>query len=99
MMSSFGISKQGHTWLDVGGGTGCNTFLTSERSSICLNESWFSLILDICPELLAIGEDNACKSFTPSQCERISWVFLDITSHNVRSFGAASSQRSHSKTL
>jgi len=41
--------------------------------------------LDICPELLAIGEDSARKSFTAEQCEKISWVCLDINDPSLRS--------------
>jgi S-adenosylmethionine-diacylglycerol 3-amino-3-carboxypropyl transferase len=80
MMSSFGTIKQGHTWLDVGGGTGRN--LHYLRAQLDLFER--VVVLDICPELLAIGEDNARQSFTASQCERISWACLDINSRNVR---------------
>jgi ubiquinone/menaquinone biosynthesis C-methylase UbiE len=80
MMCSFGASKKGHTWLDVGGGTGRN--LHYLRAQLDLFER--IVVLDFCPELLSIGEDNARRSFTPSQCERISSVFLDINSHNVR---------------
>ena len=81
MMSGFGPIKHGHTWLDVGGGTGRN--LHYLRAQLDLFER--IVVLDICPELLAIGEENARLSFTPSQCERISWVCLDINSNNVRS--------------
>mmetsp|Transcript_36251 Transcript_36251/g.51283 ORF Transcript_36251/g.51283 Transcript_36251/m.51283 type:complete len:703 (-) Transcript_36251:203-2311(-) len=80
MMSGFGPIKKGHTWLDIGGGTGRN--LHYLRAQLDLFER--IVVLDICPELLAIGEDNARKSFTPSQCERIRWVCLDINSPNVR---------------
>jgi ubiquinone/menaquinone biosynthesis C-methylase UbiE len=80
MMSGFGPIKQGHTWLDVGGGTGRNVHYL--RAQLDLFER--IVVLDICPELLAIGEQNARQSFTPSQCEKIRWVCLDINSANVR---------------
>eukprot|EP00542_Grammatophora_oceanica_P010014 CAMPEP_0194045558 /NCGR_PEP_ID=MMETSP0009_2-20130614/16856_1 /TAXON_ID=210454 /ORGANISM="Grammatophora oceanica, Strain CCMP 410" /LENGTH=702 /DNA_ID=CAMNT_0038690437 /DNA_START=105 /DNA_END=2213 /DNA_ORIENTATION=+ len=80
MMSGFGPIKKGHTWLDIGGGTGRNLHFL--RAQLDLFER--IVVLDICPELLAVGEINAKKSFTPSQCERISWVCLDINSNNVR---------------
>lgn len=80
MMSGFGPIKKGHTWLDVGGGTGRN--LHYLRAQLDLFER--IVVLDICPELLAIGEENAKLSFTPAQFERIRWVCLDINSPNVR---------------
>jgi SAM-dependent methyltransferase len=43
------------------------------------------VVLDICPELLAIGEENARLSFTPAQTAKISWVVLDINDKDVRS--------------
>jgi SAM-dependent methyltransferase len=76
MMSGFGPIKKGHTWLDVGGGTGRN--LHYLRAQLDLFER--IIVLDICPELLAIGEENARHSFTESQCKKISWVCLDINS-------------------
>lgn len=80
MMSGFGPIKEGHTWLDVGGGTGRNIhFLRAQ-----LNKIDHIVVLDICPELLAIGKENACLSFTPSQCEKIHWVCLDVTAPDVR---------------
>ena len=81
MMSGFGPIKKGHTWLDVGGGTGRN--LHYLRAQLDLFER--IIVLDICPELLQIGQENAKRSFTPEQCEKISWVCLDINSKNVRS--------------
>jgi S-adenosylmethionine-diacylglycerol 3-amino-3-carboxypropyl transferase len=80
MMSGFGPVKEGHTWLDVGGGTGRNVHYL--RAQLDLFER--IVVLDICPELLAIGQDNARQSFTPAQCEKIHWVCLDINSKNVR---------------
>jgi len=80
MMSSFGPIKRGHTWLDVGGGTGRNVHFL--KAQLDLFER--IVVLDICPELLAIGEVNARKTFSPAQCEKIRWVCLDINSHNVR---------------
>mmetsp|Transcript_51 Transcript_51/g.99 ORF Transcript_51/g.99 Transcript_51/m.99 type:complete len:706 (-) Transcript_51:255-2372(-) len=80
MMSSFGIIKEGHTWLDVGGGTGRNLHYLRAQ----LDSFERIVVLDICAELLAIGEVNARKSFTPEQVERISWVCLDINAPNVR---------------
>jgi len=76
MMSALGPIKQGYTWLDVGGGTGRNVHYM--RAQLDLFEQ--IIILDICPELLEIGKENARKSFTPEQCERISWICLDINS-------------------
>lgn len=84
MMTSFGPVKAGHTWLDVGGGTGRN--LHYLRAQLDFFER--IVVLDICPELLAIGEENARNTFTPAQCERISWVCLDINSHNIRALMA-----------
>lgn len=80
MMSAFGPIMEGHTWLDVGGGTGRNLHFLRAQLSM------FSriVVLDICPELLAMGEINARKSFTEEQCERISWVCLDINSPTVK---------------
>lgn len=80
MMSGFGPIKKGHTWLDVGGGTGRNLhFLRAQ-----LDQFERIIVLDICPELLQIGEENARRSFTKSQCEKIHWVCLDINSKDVR---------------
>lgn len=81
MMTSFGPIKEGHTWLDVGGGTGRNLHYLRAQ----LDRFQRVVVLDICKELLDIGEVNARKSFTPSQCERISWVCLDINVPEVRS--------------
>jgi ubiquinone/menaquinone biosynthesis C-methylase UbiE len=80
MMSSFGPIKQGHTWLDVGGGTGRNLHYLRAQ----LDSFERIVVLDICPELLAMGQENARLSFTAEQCERISWVCLDINAPNVR---------------
>jgi ubiquinone/menaquinone biosynthesis C-methylase UbiE len=81
MMSGFGPIKQGkHTWLDVGGGTGRN--LHYLRAQLGLFER--IVVLDICPELLEIGQENARVSFTPEQCERIHWVCLDINEPDVK---------------
>lgn len=79
MMSGFGPIQQGHTWLDVGGGTGRN--LHYLRAQLDLFDR--IIVLDICPELLAIGEENARHSFTPAQFEKIKWVCLDINSPDV----------------
>ena len=80
MMSGFGPIKQGHTWLDVGGGTGRN--LHYLRAQLDLFDR--VIVLDICPELLEIGKENARLSFTPAQCEKIRWVCLDINAVDVR---------------
>ena len=80
MMSGFGPIKTGHTWLDIGGGTGRNVHYL--RAQLDLFER--IVVLDICPELLAIGEENARLSFTKAQCDRISWVCLDVNSKNIR---------------
>ena len=80
MVSGFGPIKQGHTWLDIGGGTGRNVhFLRAQ-----LDNFERIVVLDICPELLEIGEESARRSFTAAQCEKISWVCLDINAKNVR---------------
>ena len=80
MISGFGPIRQGHTWLDIGGGTGRNVhFLRAQ-----LERFDKIVVLDICPELLAIGEDSASKSFTPEQCEKIRWVCLDVNDPNVK---------------
>lgn len=81
MMSGFGPIKKGHTWLDVGGGTGRN--LHYLRAQLDLFDR--IVVLDICPELLEIGQENARRSFTASQCEKIHWVVLDINSKDVSS--------------
>lgn len=80
MMSGFGPVKKGHTWLDVGGGTGRNLHFVRAQ----LDKFERIVVLDICPELLQIGQENARLSFTPSQCERIHWVCLDINDTDVR---------------
>lgn len=80
MMSGFGPIKQGHTWLDVGGGTGRNVHYM--RAQLDLFER--IIVLDICPELLQIGEENARRSFTEAQCDKIRWVCLDINSPDVK---------------
>jgi ubiquinone/menaquinone biosynthesis C-methylase UbiE len=81
MMSAFGPIRQGHTWLDIGGGTGRNLHYLRAQ----LNRFNTIIVLDICPELLEIGQDSARKSFTPEQCERIRWVCLDVNDPNVKS--------------
>lgn len=80
MVSGFGPIKTGHTWLDVGGGTGRN--LHYLRAQLDLFER--IIVLDICPELLEIGKESARLSFTPDQCAKIHWVCLDINSKDVR---------------
>jgi len=80
MMSGFGPIKTGHTWLDVGGGTGRNIHFL--RAQLDLFDR--IVVLDICAELLAIGEDHARRSFTPAQCEKIEWVCMDINSKDIR---------------
>ena len=80
MMSAFGPIKQGHTWLDIGGGTGRNLhYLRAQLDSFDT-----IVVLDICPELLAIGKDHANQSFTAEQCEKIRWVCLDVNDPNVK---------------
>ncbi|GKZ01476.1 hypothetical protein MPSEU_001098200 [Mayamaea pseudoterrestris] len=81
MMSAFGTIKKGHTWLDIGGGTGRN--LHYLRAQLDLFDH--IVVLDICQELLAIGEHNARRSFTSAQCDKIIWLCLDINSKDVRS--------------
>lgn len=80
MMSALGPIKLGHTWLDVGGGTGRNLHFVRAQ----LDRFERIVVLDICPELLEIGKENARLSFTPSQCERIHWVCLDVNDPDVR---------------
>ena len=80
MMSAFGPIRQGHTWLDIGGGTGRNLHYLRAQ----LNHFNTIIVLDICPELLEIGQDSARKSFTPEQCGRIRWVCLDVNDPNVK---------------
>lgn len=80
MISAFGPIKQGHTWLDIGGGTGRNLHYLRARLD-CFDTI---VVLDICPELLAIGKDHANQSFTAEQCEKIRWVCLDVNDPNVR---------------
>ena len=81
MMSGFGPIKKGHTWLDVGGGTGRNVHYL--RAQLDFFER--IIVLDICAELLQIGQENARRSFTAEQCDKIRWVCLDINSKDVRS--------------
>lgn len=80
MMSAFGPIKRGHTWLDIGGGTGRNVHYL--RAQLDCFET--IVVLDICPELLEIGQDSARKSFTPEQCQKIRWVCLDVNSPNAK---------------
>ena len=80
MISGFGPIKNGHTWLDVGGGTGRN--LHYIRAQLDLFDR--IVVLDICPELLEIGRQNARSSFTAVQYEKISWVCLDINAKDVQ---------------
>lgn len=80
MMSAFGPIRNGHTWLDIGGGTGRNVHYLRAQ----LDNFDTIVVLDICPELLEIGKDSAQKSFTPSQCERIQWVCMDINSPDIK---------------
>lgn len=80
MMSGFGPIKKGHTWLDVGGGTGRN--LHYLRAQLDLFDR--IIVLDICKELLEIGEMNARKSFTAEQVEKIRWVCMDINAPDVK---------------
>jgi ubiquinone/menaquinone biosynthesis C-methylase UbiE len=85
MMAGFGPIKVGHTWLDIGGGTGRNLHYLRAQ----LDSFQRIVVLDICPELLEIGKDNARRSFTPDQCNKIHWVCLDINAPNVRQALAA----------
>lgn len=80
MMSGFGPIARGHTWLDIGGGTGRN--LHYLRAQLDLFHR--IVVLDICPELLAIGKENAERSFTAEQCRKIRWVCLDINDDHVQ---------------
>jgi ubiquinone/menaquinone biosynthesis C-methylase UbiE len=80
MMSAFGPIKEGHTWLDIGGGTGRNLHYLRAQ----LDHFQTIVVLDICPELLEIGQDSARQSFTPEQFDRIRWVCLDINDPKVK---------------
>ena len=80
MISAFGPIQQGHTWLDIGGGTGRNLHYLRAQ----LDRFDTIVVLDICPELLAIGEDSARQSFTPEQCQKIRWVCLDVNDPNAK---------------
>jgi S-adenosylmethionine-diacylglycerol 3-amino-3-carboxypropyl transferase len=80
MMSAFGPIKEGHTWLDIGGGTGRN--LHYLRAQLDRFES--IVVLDICPELLEIGQDHARVTFTPEQYEKIHWVCMDVNAPTIR---------------
>jgi S-adenosylmethionine-diacylgycerolhomoserine-N-methlytransferase len=81
MMSGFGpIKNPGHTWLDIGGGTGRNLHYLRAQ----LDHFQRIVVADICPELLEMGEENARRTFTPDQCRKIRWVRLDINAPNAR---------------
>ena len=80
MISAFGPVKEGHTWLDIGGGTGRNLHYLRAQ----LDRFDTIVVLDICPELLATGEKIAHQSFTTEQCKRIRWVCLDINDPNMK---------------
>jgi len=80
MMSAFGPIKEGHTWLDIGGGTGRN--LHYIRAQLDRFES--IVVLDICPELLQIGQMHARVTFTPEQYDKIRWVCMDINAPTIR---------------
>ncbi|EJK50635.1 hypothetical protein THAOC_30327 [Thalassiosira oceanica] len=79
MMSAFGPIKVGHTWLDIGGGTGRNIHFMRAQ----LDKFDTIIVLDICPELLEIGEQSARQSFTKAQCEKIKWVCADINNPKI----------------
>ena len=80
MMSSFGPIKNQHTWLDIGGGTGRNLHYLRAQ----LDKFDTIVVLDICPELLEMGKENARQSFTPSQFQKIRWVCMDINDPKIR---------------
>jgi S-adenosylmethionine-diacylgycerolhomoserine-N-methlytransferase len=65
--------------LDVGGGTGRN--LHYLRAHLALFDR--IVVLDICPELLEIGKENARRSFTEDQCSKIHWVCMDINTPDI----------------
>mmetsp|Transcript_14651 Transcript_14651/g.35686 ORF Transcript_14651/g.35686 Transcript_14651/m.35686 type:complete len:746 (+) Transcript_14651:3378-5615(+) len=80
MMSSFGPIKSGaHTWLDIGGGTGRNLHYLRAQ----LDHFKTIVVLDICPELLEIGQDSARESFTPEQFDKIRWVCMDVNDPDI----------------
>ncbi|VEU41216.1 unnamed protein product [Pseudo-nitzschia multistriata] len=78
MISALGPIRNGHTWLDIGGGTGRNLHYLRAQ----LDRFRTIVVLDICPELLEIGRQSALESFSPGQCERIKWVCLDVNDPN-----------------
>jgi len=80
MMSAFGPIKNQHTWLDIGGGTGRNLHYLRAQ----LDKFDTIVVLDICPELLEIGKENARQSFTTNQFEKIQWVCMDINDPKIR---------------
>jgi ubiquinone/menaquinone biosynthesis C-methylase UbiE len=80
MMSAFGPIKQGHTWLDIGGGTGRNVHYI--RAQLDIFDT--IVVLDICSELLEIGKQHARVSFTPEQYAKIRWVCLDINAPSIK---------------
>jgi len=80
MISAFGPIKDGHTWLDIGGGTGRNLHYLRAQ----LDRFGTIIVLDICPELLEIGKHSARVSFTPAQFEKIQWVCADINSPTIK---------------
>jgi hypothetical protein len=65
----------------VGAGTGRN--LHYLRAQLDLFQR--IVVLDICPELLEIGHENARVSFTPEQCAKLHFVCLNINSPVVQS--------------
>jgi hypothetical protein len=69
----------------VGAGTGRN--LHYLRAQLDLFQR--IVVLDICPELLEIGQENARVSFTPEQCAKLHFVCLDINSPDVHSVFAS----------
>lgn len=80
MMSAFGPIKKGHTWLDIGGGTGRNLHYIKAQ----LDNFESIVVLDICPELLEIGQEHARLTFTPEQFAKIHWVCMDVNAPTIR---------------
>ena len=74
LMAWFGPVRSGHTWLDVGGGTGRNVHYMRPQ----LARFQRIVVVDVCRALLRQGEANAKRAFGP-EADRIEWLCVDAT--------------------